>query len=83
MNHKQLYVDLELIEEDERPTAYIEALNFVSSFQPINNSFRRFWSGSVVKTQDLIRHQVTIKNSDYSKVKVKVVKVFEQNIILT
>jgi len=42
MNHKQLYVDLELIEEDERPTAYIEALNFVSSFQPINNSFRRF-----------------------------------------
>jgi hypothetical protein len=37
----------------------------------------------VVNTQDLIRHQVTINNSDYSKVKIKVVKVFEQNIILT
>jgi len=41
-NHKQLYVVLKLIEEDERPTADIEALNFVLSFPQINNSFRRF-----------------------------------------
>ena len=44
-NHKQLYVVLEVIEEDGRPTADIQALNLGLSFLPINNSFRRFWSG--------------------------------------
>jgi hypothetical protein len=39
---KQLYVVLELIEEDGRPTADIQALNLGLSFPPINNSFRGF-----------------------------------------
>jgi hypothetical protein len=36
-NHKQLYVVLEVIEEDERSTADIRALNLGLSFPPINN----------------------------------------------
>ena len=83
MNHKQLDVVL-VIEEDGRPTADIQSLNLGLSFPPINNSFRRFLSGiSQHPRFNLIRHQLTINNLDYSKVKVKVVKVFEQNIILT
>ncbi len=41
-NHKQLYVVLQVIEEDGRPTADIQALNLGLSFPPINNSFRGF-----------------------------------------
>jgi hypothetical protein len=41
-NHKQLYVVLQLIEEDGRPTEDIQALNLGLSFLSINNSFRRF-----------------------------------------
>jgi hypothetical protein len=44
-NHKQLYVVLQVIEEDGRPTADIQSLNLGLSFPPINNSFRRFLSG--------------------------------------
>jgi small nuclear ribonucleoprotein (snRNP)-like protein len=81
-NPKQLYVVLEVIEDDERPRADIQALNTGLSFTPINTVRLDDLEVVEVNTQDLIGHQVTINKSDYSQVKGKVVKVSEQNIML-
>lgn len=81
-NPEQLYVVLEVIEDDERPRADIQALNTGLSFTPINTVRLDDLEVVEVNTQDLIGHQVTINKSDYSQVKGKVVKVSEQNIML-
>jgi hypothetical protein len=68
-NPKQLYVVLEVIEDDERPRAYIQAPNTGLSFTPINTVRLDDLEVVEVNTQDLIGHQVTINKSDYSQVK--------------
>ena len=81
-NPNQLYVVLEIIEDDKRPRPDIQALNTGLTYPLINTV--RLDDLEVVEgsTQDLIGHQVTINKTDYSQVKRKVVKVSEQNIML-
>ena len=78
----QLYVVLEVIEDDERPRADIQALNTGLSFPPINTVKLNELEVVEVNTNDLIGHRVTINKSDYSKVNGKVVSVNEQKINL-
>jgi hypothetical protein len=59
-NH-QLYVVLEVMEDDERPRADIQALNTGPSFPPINTVRLEFRS-SRSRNYDLIGHKVTIIN---------------------
>ena len=79
-NPNQLYVVLEVIADDERPRADIQALNTGLSFLSINI----VWLGDLVvvevDTKDLIGHKVTINKSDYSQVEGRVIKVSEQKI---
>jgi hypothetical protein len=79
---EQLYVVLELVEDDDRPRAQIQALNTGLSFVPINTVSLNDLEVVEVSTQDLIGHQVTINKSDFSQVKGKVIKVDEQKIML-
>jgi transcription antitermination factor NusG len=81
-NPEQLYVVLEVIEDDDRPRAQIQALNTGLSFVPINTVSLNDLEVVEVNTQDLIGHQVTINKSDFSQVKGKVIKVDEQKIML-
>jgi transcription antitermination factor NusG len=81
-NPEQLYVVLELVEDDDRPRAQIQALNTGLSFVPINTVSLNDLEVVEVSTQDLIGHQVTINKSDFSQVKGKVIKVDEQKIML-
>jgi flagellar biosynthesis/type III secretory pathway ATPase len=81
-NPEQLYVVLEVIEDDERPRADIQALNTGLSFVPINTVSLDDLEVVEVSTQDLIGHVVTINKSDYSQVKGKVVNVSEQKVML-
>ena len=69
----QLYVVLEVIEDNERPRADIQALNTGLSFPPINTVKLDDLEVVEVNTDDLIGHKVTINKSDYSKVNGKVV----------
>ena len=68
-NPKQLYVVLEVIEDDERPRADIQAPKTGLSFTPINTVRLDDLDVVEVNTQDLIGHQMTINKSDYSQVK--------------
>ena len=79
-NPDQLYVVLEIITDDERPRADIQALNTGLSFPPINKV--RFTDLEIVEvdTNDLIGHKVTINKTDYSQVEGRVIKVSEQKI---
>lgn len=81
-NPDQLYVVLEIIEEDERPRADIKALNTGLSFPPINTVKLDDLEVVVVDTADLVGHNVTINKADYSQETGKVVKVSEQKIML-
>lgn len=81
-NTEQLYVVLELIEDDERPRAEIQALNTRLAFPPINTVRLGDLEVVEVSTQDLIGHKVTINKSDYSQVEGKVISVNEQKINL-
>jgi len=81
-NPEQLYVVLEVIEDDDSPRAQIQALNTGLSFVPINTVSLNDLELVEVNTQDLIGHQVTINKSDFSQVKGKVIKVDEQKIML-
>ena len=81
-NPEQLYVVLEVIEDDERPRADIQALNTGLSFVPINTVSLDDLEVVEVSTQDLIGHVVTINKSDYSQVEGKVVNVSEQKVML-
>lgn len=79
-NHNQLYVVLEVIEEDENPRADIQALNTGLSFPPIIKARLDDLEVVEVDTNDLIGHKVTINKSDYSQVEGRVIKVSEQKI---
>ena len=79
---EQLYVVLEVIVEDERPRAAIQALNSVLAFPPINTVRLGDLEVVEVNTQDLIGHKVTINKSDYSQVDGMVINVSEQKINL-
>jgi transcription antitermination factor NusG len=79
-NPEQLYVVLELIEDNERPRASIQALNTGLTFPPINTVRLNDLEVVEVSTQDLIGHYVTINKSDYSQVEGKVSNVTEQKI---
>ena len=81
-NPNQLYVVLEIIEDDERPRADIKALNTGLSFPPINTVSLNDLEVVEVETADLVGHQVTINKADYSQATGKVVKVSEQKIML-
>jgi hypothetical protein len=81
-NPNQLYVVLEVIEDDERPRADIQALNTGLSFPPINTVRLTDLEVVEVSTQDLIGHTVTINKSDFSQASGKVIKVDEQKIML-
>lgn len=81
-NPEQLYVVLEVIEDDERPRAHIQALNTGLAFPPINTVRLNDLEIVDITTQDLIGHYVTIDKSDYSQVDGKVISVNEQNINL-
>lgn len=81
-NPNQLYVVLEIIEDDERPRADIKALNTGLSFPPINTVKLDDLVVVEVDTADLVGHNVTINKADYSQATGKVVKVSEQKIML-
>jgi hypothetical protein len=81
-NPNQLYVVLEIIEDDERPRADIKALNTGLSFPPINTVKLDDLEIVEVDTADLVGHNVTINKADYSQATGKVVKVSEQKIML-
>ena len=81
-NPDQLYVVLEIIEDDERPRADIKALNTGLSFPPINTVKLNDLVVVEVDTADLVGHNVTINKADYSQATGKVVKVSEQKIML-
>ncbi|RTY65551.1 hypothetical protein [Flavobacterium sp. LB2P53] len=81
-NPEQLYVVIEVIEDDERPRADIQALNTGLAFPPINTVRLNDLEVVEVSTQDLIGHYVTINKSDYSQVDGKVISVNEQKINL-
>jgi hypothetical protein len=81
-NPNQLYVVLEIIEDDERPRADIKALNTGLSFPPINTVKLDDLEVVEVDTADLVGHNVTINKADYSQKTGKVVKVSEQKIML-
>ena len=78
----QLYVVLEIIEDDERPWADIKAFNTGLSFPPINTVKLDDLEVAEVDTTDLVGHKVTINKADYSQATGKVVKVSEQEIML-
>lgn len=81
-NPEQLYVVLDVIEDDERPRAKIQALNTGLTFPPINMVQLDDLEVVEVSTQDLIGHYVTIDKSDYSQVEGKVINVDEHKINL-
>ena len=81
-NPNQLYVVLEIIEDDERPRADIKALNTELSFPPINTVKLDDLEVVEVDTADLVGHNVTINKADYSQATGKIVKVSEQKIML-
>ncbi|MDI6047037.1 hypothetical protein [Flavobacterium yafengii] len=79
-NPNQIYVVLDMIEDDERPRADIQALNTRLSFPPINTVRLDDLEVVEVDTNDLIGHRVIISKSDYSQVEGRVIKVSEQKI---
>lgn len=81
-NPDQLYVVLQVISDDDRPRADIQALNTGLSFPPINSVRLADLEEVKVDTQDLLGHKVTINKSDFSQVEGKVIKVSEQKIQL-
>jgi transcription antitermination factor NusG len=81
-NPEQLYVILEVIQDDERPRADIQALNTGLAFAPINTVRLDDLEIVEISTQDLIGHYVTLDKSDFSQVNGKVISVSEQKINL-
>lgn len=81
-NPNQVYVLLDIIEDDNRPRADIQALNEGLPFPPINTVHLNNLEVVELSTQDLVGHIVTIIKSDYSEVVGKVLGVSEQKIIL-
>lgn len=79
-NPNQLYVVLEVTEENYRPRADIQALNTGLSFPPINTVKLEDLEVVEVDATELIGHKVTIIKSDFSKVDGRVIKIGEQKI---
>jgi transcription antitermination factor NusG len=77
-NPNQIYVVLEVIADDERPRAEIQALNTGLSFPPINTVRLGELEIVEVNLDDLVGHKVTINKSDFSQVEGRVVKVSQQ-----
>lgn len=81
-NPDQLYVVLEVIEDDEKSRAKIQALNTGLSFPPVNTVKLADLQTVKVDPNDLIGYKVTIIKSDDSNVEGRVIKVSEQKIDL-
>ncbi len=81
-NPNLLYVVLEIKEDVERPRADNNSLNTGLWFAPINIFLHDNLEVVELETSDLVGHEVTINNADFSKAKGKVVKVIEQKIML-
>ena len=81
-NPEQLYVVLEVILDDERPRAEIQALNTGLALPPTNTVRLTELEVVEVSSQDLMGHHVTINKSDFSQVNGKVISVSEQKINL-
>lgn len=81
-NPNQIYVVLEIIEDDIRPRADIQALNTGLPFPPINTVSLNDLEVVEVESSDMIGHRVTINKSDYSQVTGKVILVRDQKISL-
>jgi hypothetical protein len=79
-NPNQMYVVLEVIEDEERPRADIQALNTGLSFPPINTVRIDDLQEVEVNMNELIGHKVAINKSDYSQAEGRVIKVSEQKI---
>lgn len=81
-NPNQIYVVLEIIEDDIRPRADIQALNTGLPFPPINTVSLKDLEVVEVESSDMIGHRVTINKSDYSQATGKVISVQDQKISL-
>lgn len=81
-NPEQLYVVLEVIEDEKRPRADIQALNTNLTFVPINTVSLNDLEVVEVNTQDLIGHKVIINTANASQVEGKVINVKEPKILL-
>ena len=81
-NPNQLYVVLEIIEDEERPRADIKALNTGLSLPPIKTVKLNDLVVKEIDTADLVGHSVTINKANYSQATGEVVKVNEQKIML-
>ena len=81
-NPNQIYVVLEIIEDDIRPRADIQALNTGLPFPPINTVSLKDLEVVEVESSDMIGHRVTINKTDYSQVTGKVILVRDQKISL-
>jgi transcription antitermination factor NusG len=81
-NPIQLYVDLEVIDDDERLRVDIQALSTGLVFPPINTVLLDDLEVVEASTKDLIGQIVTIDKSDYSQVTGKVISVSEQSVNL-
>lgn len=78
----QIYVVLEIIQDDIRPRADIQALNTGLPFPPINTVSLKDLEVVEVESSDMIGHPVTINKSDYSQATGKVISVQDQKISL-
>lgn len=81
-NPDQLYVVLEVIEDDERSRVKIQALNTGLPFPPVNTVKLADLETVKIDPNELIGHKVTIIKSDNSKAEGRVTKVSEQKIDL-
>jgi hypothetical protein len=81
-NPNQIYVVLQITEDDTRPRADIQALNTGLPFPPINTVSLNDLEVVEVESSDLIGHRVTINKTDYSQVTGKVILVRDQKISL-
>lgn len=81
-NPNQLYVVLEVIEDDKKSRAKIQALNTGLTFAPVNTVILTDLEVAEVDNNDLIGHKVTINKSDYSQVQGRVIKVSAQKTAL-
>lgn len=81
-NPNQIYVVLEILEDDIRPRATIQALNTNLPFPPINTVSLNDLEVVEVDSSDMIGHHITINKSDYSQATGKVISVQDQKISL-
>jgi hypothetical protein len=82
VNPNQLYVVLEINEDDERSRADSKPLNTCLSFPPIKVDKVNDLEALDVDIADLVGHNVTRNKTDYSKATRKFIKLSEQEIML-